>query len=132
MTSAVQQAFMNDDDADFFPPMAMPEPIDENAPSNETSPVKDAEEEERKDDHVKKSKSAKIGADLLDILLYAGELIVPILFWSATIALIGGYINKANWNFNTRMMFYWIIAILCLVFLLIRHGATMAKKLPKM
>lgn len=70
-----------------------------------------------------RTRGALIGELLLDLLLYVGELIVPILMWSCIIAILAGFIQRSNWNFNTRMTFYAIIAFVCLCFLLIRHGA---------
>lgn len=69
------------------------------------------------------SRGALIGELVLDLLLYLGELIVPILMWACIIAILAGYIQRSNWNFNTRMTFYAIIAFVCICFLLIRHGA---------
>lgn len=69
------------------------------------------------------SKSSITGELILELLLYTGELIVPILMWSCIIAILAGFIQKSNWNFTTRMTFYTIIAIVCLLFLLVRHGA---------
>ena len=71
----------------------------------------------------KRSRGTLIGELLLDLLLYVGELIVPILMWSCIIAILAGFIQRSNWNFNTRMTFYAVIAFVCLCFLLIRHGA---------
>ena len=73
--------------------------------------------------NVKTSRGALIGELILDLLLYLGELIVPILMWSCIIAILAGFIQRSNWNFNTRMIFYGVIAFVCLCFLLIRHGA---------
>lgn len=69
------------------------------------------------------SRGSLVGELILDLLLYLGELIVPILMWSCIIAILAGFIQRSNWNFNTRMTFYAIIAFVCLCFLLIRHGA---------
>lgn len=69
------------------------------------------------------SKGGKIGEIILDLLLYTGELIVPIILWSCVIAILAGFVQRANWTFWTRTVFYGVIAIICLFFLLVRHGA---------
>lgn len=88
----------------YFPPLALDEDLEFTASDN-------------------MSKSAMVGELIWELLLYAGELIIPILMWSCIIAILAGFIQRSNWNFTTRMTFYAIIAAMCLIFLLVRHGA---------
>ena len=56
-----------------------------------------------------------------EIFIYAGKLFVPVLWWLSVLALITSYVNRANWSFKTRMAFYWFLAVVSLIFLLIAH-----------
>ena len=96
MTTATREA--------YFPPLELNEDIEFTS----------------KDKVSKRSLTLEL---ILELLLYTGELIVPILMWSCVIAILAGFIQRSNWNFTTRMTFYAIIATICLLFLLVRHGA---------
>lgn len=104
------------DEPVFYPPLSGV--VDEPATIQQTPKTTKA------NDVVTTPKNTGWKSIVLDLFLHSGDLVIPILFWLAVVALIAGYINKANWNFVTRMRFYWVIATLCFLYLITRHGTS--------
>lgn len=54
-----------------------------------------------------------------ELLLYCGQLIVPVIFWFSILALLAIHLESSQWSRESKIALFWFLALASLLFLIL-------------